>query len=479
MERLLVVVILLFSMLPLFAKTLDLQQAINIALENNLELKFAKFDEEVRLHELKMLRQKFHPQLFFNASLTVHHETYFQESFDEKKIHTYPSLKIQTPYGTQIELFTEQNAGYEKYQRSTGSALRFSIEQPLLQGRKKIVNTWEIYNATILNDIQELLRHQTKDQVIYHVIINFYALQLGVENVKLHEYWLKNAEQFLENMQAKVAAGRVAPHDLDAALLQVKRAQSHLMQAQFEHVQAKRKFLEDLNLNDESITFVTSNVAHHASSLNQQKVIEEVVANDIESKVLHLNKERIKQQLIIAKDQSRPELKLRGDWTLGRYHVYGEKADYASDENVFGYPFIHDNGNYTAQVLLNIPFSNKQQKYHQILSARSEIQKLEYEWQYHQLRIKNFATSLYEQTMVKKKQLKLAEESLALAKRNYEDALAKLEAGRSSLFELISYQERLLNAQMSKNADQIAYFNSIANLDLNKGTLSDQWVGTA
>lgn len=477
MERLLVVVILLLTITPLNAKTLDLQQAINIALENNLELKFAKFDENVRLHELKILRQKFHPQLFFNASLTVHHETYFQESFDEKKIHTYPSLKMQTPYGTQIELFTEQNAGYERYQRSTGSALRFSIEQPLLQGRRKIVNTWEIYNATILNDIQELLYQQAKDQVIYQVIINFYALELGIENVKLHEYWLENAKKFYESMQAKVAAGRVAPHDLDASLLQVKRAMSQLMQAQFEYVQAKRKFLEELNLVDEAITFVPSSkkspVLH-----DQHKVIEDVVANDIESKVLDLNKERIKQQLIIAKDQSRPELKLRGDWTLGRYHVYGEKADFGSDENVFGYPFIHDNGNYTAQILVNIPLSNKQQKYHQILSARSEIQKLECEWHHHQLRIKNFATNLYEQSEVRKKQLQLAEESLQLAQSNYEDSLAKLEAGRSSLFELISYQERLLNAQMAKNANQIAYFNSLANLELNKGTLSHQWVGT-
>jgi outer membrane protein TolC len=477
-ERLLVVVILLFAMMPLCAKTLDLQQAINIALENNLELKFAKFDENVRLHELKILRHKFHPQLFFNASLTVHHETYFQESFDEKKIHTYPSLKMQTPYGTQIELFSEQNAGYEKYQRSTGTALRFSIEQPLLQGRKKIVNTWEIYNATVLNDIQELLYQQAKDQVIYQVIINFYALQLGMENVKLHEYWLENAKKFYDSMQAKVTAGRVAPHDLDSSLLQVKRAMSQLMQAQLEYVQAKRKFLEDLNLVDETIIFVASSSKKMPALMNQQQIIAEVVANDIESKVLDLNKERIKQQLIIAKDQSRPELKLRGDWTLGRYHVYGEKADFASDENVFGYPFIHDNGNYTAQILLNIPLSNKEQKYHQILSARSEIQKLECERHYHQLRIKNFATNLYEQTEVKKRQLQLAEESLQLAQRNYEDSLAKLEAGRSSLFELISYQERLLNAQMTKNANQIAYFNSIANLDLNKGTLSHQWAGT-
>lgn|GEM_PF-3602143 len=475
MKRLPVVMILLLAIAPVRAKSLDLQQAINIALENNLELKFAQFDEAIRLHELKILRQKFKPQLFFNASLTVHHETYFQESFDERKIHTYPSLKMQTPYGTQIELFTEQNVGYERYQRSTGSALRFSVEQPLLQGRKKIVNTWEIYNASILNDIQELLYQQAKEQVIYQVIINFYALELSAENVKLHEYWLKNAEQFLESMQAKVMAGRVASHDLDATLLQMKRAQSHLAQAEFAYVQAKRKLLEDLHLTDESITFTTQR-ASLTKAQHQQKVIEDVLANDIESKVLQLNKERIKQQLIVAKDQSRPDVKLRGDWTLGRYHIYGEKADFSSDEDIFGYPFIHDNGNYTAQILVNIPLSSKQQKYHQILTARSEIQKLEYECHYHHLKIKNFATSLFEQTELKKRQWQLAQESSKLAQTNYDDALAKLEAGRSSLFELISYQERLLNAQMTQNANQVDYFNSVANLELNIGSLAQQWV---
>jgi len=460
------------------AKPLDIHQAIHIALENNLELKFAQFDEELRLHELKILRQKFNPQLFFNASLTVHHETYFQESFDEKKLHTYPSLKMQTPYGTQIELFTEQNIGYERYQHSKGAALRFSIEQPLLQGRRKVVNTWEIYNASILNDIQQLLFAQAKDQVIYQVIIAFNALQLCAENVKLHEYWLGNAKQFYENMQAKEQTGRIAKNDLHAALLQVKRAQSHLTQAQFEYTQAKRKFLEELHITDETVSLVPNIIDTHPE-LNHQVVINDVVANDIESKVLSLNKERVQQQLIVAKDSNRPDLKLRGDWTIGRYHVYGEKADFGTDENVFGYPFIHDNGNYTAQVLLNIPLSNKEQKYHQILAARSEIEKIEYESHYHQLRIKNFALNLIEQMEVKKRQSDLAKESLQLAKQNYEDALEKLEAGRSSLFELVNYQERLLSAQMASMVNQIAYYDSIANLELNRGCLSTKWVGTA
>ncbi len=184
------------------------------------------------------------------------------------------------------------------------------------------------------------------------------------------------------------------------------------------------------------------------------------------------------QQLIIAKDKSLPELKLRGDWTLGRYHIYGEKSDNSSDENVFGYPFIHDNGNYTAQILLNVPLSNRDQKFHQVLAARSEYEKLEYEARFHQIKIRNFATSLLEQSQVKKKQLLLATESLKLAKNNYEDTLVKLEAGRSSLFELVSQQERLLNAQMAKSANQIAYYNSVANVELSAGTLGATWVGT-
>ncbi|MGE3319412.1 MAG: TolC family protein [Candidatus Berkiella sp.] len=476
--RPLLVVILVFATIPISAKPLDLPQAIHIALENNLELKFARFDEELRLHELKILRQKFSPQLFFNASLTVHHETYFEESFDEKKVHTYPSLKMQTPYGTQIELFTEQNIGYERYQHSKGAALRFSVEQPLLQGRSKVVNTWEIYNASILNDIQQLLFAQAKDQVIYQVIIDYNALQLCAENIKLHEYWLANATQFYENMQAKEQSGRVAKNDLHAALLQVKRAMSHLTQAQFEYSQAKRKFLEELHITDENLSFIP-NTIDTEPVLNRQVVINDVMANDIESKVLSLNKERVKQQLLVAKDSKRPDLRLRGDWTLGRYHVYGEKADFGSDENVFGYPFIHDNGNYTAQILLNIPLSNKSQQYHQILAARSEIEKIEYESHYHQLRIKNFALNLLEQMEVKKRQSELAKESLQLAKQNYEDALEKLEAGRSSLFELVGYQERLLNAQIASMANQIAYYDSITNLELSRGCLSTKWVGTA
>ncbi|MCS5712116.1 TolC family protein [Candidatus Berkiella aquae] len=478
MERLFVLVILLLTF-SLEAKSLDLHEAIHIALENNLELKFAKFDETLRLHQLKILRQKFNPQLFFNASATIHHETYFQENFDEKKIHTYPSVKMMTPYGTQLEIFTEQNVGFERYQKSSGTALRISIEQPLLQGRRKLVNTWEINNAIILNDIQQLLFQQTQEQVIYQVIVDFRALQLCSENVTLQEHWLKNAKQFYQNMQEKVVAGRVAVNDLNAALLQVKQAEINLNQAQFEQTQAKRRLIENLHLTDESITFKLDEPKMSESRWSLPKVIDEVIANDIEGKVLTLNKERVAHQLVIAKDQNLPHLKLRGDWTVGRYHIYGEKADEFSDETVFGYPFVHDNGNYTAQMLLNIPLSDKQQRYHRILAARSEIEKLEYESQHHHLRMKNFATSLLEQIQVKKRQLQLAQESLKLAQKNYNDTLLKLEVGRSSLFEMVNQQERLLRAQMAKNANQIAYYNSVANLELNAGRLAKNWLGTA
>ncbi|MGD9591817.1 MAG: TolC family protein, partial [Candidatus Berkiella sp.] len=182
--------------LPIYAKTMDLKTAINYAIEHNIQLKNARLDKTVRVNELKILKQKFSPQISYNMALTVQNEDYFNEDFNEKKIHAYPSLRLLTPVGTQIEVFTEQNYGYEKYQRKSGNAVHIVLEQPLLKGRRQIVNKWSIENSTALNEVQDLLFKQASSQIIYNVILRYHALMLAFDNVSSQERWLTSAQRF-------------------------------------------------------------------------------------------------------------------------------------------------------------------------------------------------------------------------------------------------------------------------------------------
>ncbi len=461
------------------AKPMDLKQAIACALENNIELKTALWDKAVRLDELHILKQKFSPQVSWNMSVSLQREIYYNEDFDEKKIHSYPSLRMLTPIGTQIELFTEQNIGYERYQKKSGTALHVVVEQPLLQGRRKVVNTWSIENASILNEIQELLHRQAIEHVIYGVIVNYHALVLANENIKLHHRWLAQSERFYENLKSKVEAGRAPLSDLVSSKLQVNQAQSYLDRAQFEYHQTMRKLIEFIGSEEEDIT-VTQGfpIKKESFDFKGNEFVQVIADNDIETKIINLNIARTRTQLIVAKDQQLVDLKLRGDLTLGRYHVYGENSMYQelNDNGIYNSPFVHQNGNYSAHLLLSIPITGKDQRYHQVLATKIELKKLEYASWYHQKHLTAHAQNLLEQMALQNRQEQLAANAVTLAQKNYDDALLKLEAGRTSMFELVTLQERLHDAQMQYNTTLITYLDVMANLEYNAGLLAKKWI---
>ncbi|MBS0285763.1 MAG: TolC family protein [Proteobacteria bacterium] len=460
------------------AKNLDLKAAIAYAMVHNPHLKALQLDKTVRLHELKILKQKFSPQVAFNLSLSVQNEDYFNEDFNEKKLHTYPSLRLLTPVGTQIEVFTEQNVGYEQYQRNSGSAVHVTLEQPLLKGRSKTVNKWSIENGAALNEIQELLLNQASSQVIYNVILRYHALMLALDNVSSQERWLAQAQRFYDSMKIKVDVGRAPSSDLTSSMLQLNQAKGYVATAQFAHKEAIRAFKEVIGWEEEEELSITPiSFSKHLFTLDKNSLIQQVMDNDIESKILNLNKQRLKTQLAVAKDQQLIDLKLKGDITVGRYHVYGNNnVPDIYDSTVYNAPFVHNSGNYSAHLLMSIPLTGKEERKHFALATKVEQQKNADEFNAHQRILVTHTTGLLEKLELQKQQLTLSRQQLSLAQKNYDDALMKLEAGRTSMFEVTSLREKLHDMQISHNSTKIAYLDIIAQVDFSTGVLPQKWL---
>jgi outer membrane protein TolC len=361
------------------------------------------------------------------------------------------------------------------------------IEQPLLKGARRSVNIWSIENTKVSNEIEELLLKQAIEQVIYAVIVHYHALHLSEQNVELQQRWTQQSQRFYDNQKARVELGRAPQSDLIPTQLQVNQAQSYLAAAHFESRQAKRKLLELIGSeidqgNSQEINFAKETMIEKQEIrdyLDKSQLIQTVSNNDIETKIIKLNQERLQKQLIVAKDQQLIDVKLRGDWTIGRYHVYGENqlTPVLNDDIMYNYPFVHQNGNYSAQLLVSIPLTGKDERHHQALATKMALKKLAIEEQFHRQQLDNYIQSLLEQVTLKKQQATLALESVMLAQKNYDDAVMKQEAGRTSMFEVVALGERLQDAQLNYNTNQIAYLDILANIDLSAGLLCEKWLG--
>lgn len=462
------------------AEKMDLKQAIDYALTHHIDLKLKDADREVRWHQLTVLQEKFSPQILLSMSGTIHHEEYFNEEFHEQKLHAYPTLRLQTPIGTVIELFTDQNIGYEQGQRKSGAALHVQIEQPLLQGRNKTVNTWSIENAKLLDDIEELARQKTIENIIYHVIVTYHTLLIQSKKIELQRRWLNQTEQFYDSMNSKWEADRAAKSDVSFAELNVKQAKIQLNQTQAEYRQALRLFCQAIGYDGEEITLKQDDYRLSFFPLsNKDKWINTAIENDVETKILAINQERLTKELIVAKDSQLFDLKLRGNVTLGRYHIFGNQLENdVSDDYIYSYPFVHQNGNYSAELQLNIPITGKQGRYHQELSIRMAMLKMELEQMNHRRKLDNNITYLLESTELSDSQRELSKDTLEMAQRNYQNALLKYEAGRTSLFEVDMMRDKWRDAQNHFLAQEILFYNNLANLELHSGLLGKKWLNS-
>ncbi len=459
---------------------LELKDAIHYAISHHPLLQIATIDKNLRLQDLMILQRQFDPEIVLNARATVQNEDYFHESFIEKKLHTYPSLRMKTPYGTQIDVSTEQNIGYEKDHRSKGTAMHIVIEQPLLRGRAKRVNTLVIEDAKIMNDIQDLLFSQTLDQIIYQIIVQYRTLQLASNNMILHEKWLNQAKVFYDNLEAKVDLGRQPVCDLPAASFQIQQAAARLREAEIEYQSALRKLLLLINWGEKEAPEIpfSSELSEDIQKMNQEDItdrqiyLQRLMQNDIQSKIYQLNHKKLEQQLFLAKDQQEIDLKLRGEWTTGRYHI--DNSPPTTDPDLF--PFVHQSGNYAAHLLMSIPLKSKQERNQKISQAKMALLKHEIEYTNYLKELEDNAQQLLDQVEVKKQQYRLSQVSLKLSEQQYESALLKLEADRVALFEVDVLREKFYEAQIAFDAAKISYFNTMANRDLSLGVLTKRWL---
>jgi outer membrane protein TolC len=72
-------------------------------------------------------------------------------------------------------------------------------------------------------------------------------------------------------------------------------------------------------------------------------------------------------------------------------------------------------------------------------------------------------------------QLILARQSRELAQRQLDIEKVKLRAGRSTNFQVVTYENQLVIAQSAELSAVIGYLNALTNLDLQLGTTVDTW----
>ncbi|MCI5141858.1 MAG: TolC family protein [Candidatus Electrothrix sp. ATG1] len=131
-------------------------------------------------------------------------------------------------------------------------------------------------------------------------------------------------------------------------------------------------------------------------------------------------------------------------------------------------------GDYFVAMRLEIPFGDDSTE-RELLYAKVAFRQAEIALQELQENIEISVRNTYRDIGMKWKQVELSQKVRSLSQKQLEVELEKFKNDKSSNFQVVSYQDRLLEAEHSENNSKIAYLNALTDLDKYLGTTLEHW----
>lgn len=433
---------------------LELADAIALALRDNRAVRSAYLERVAQKFELRVAHDRFAPQLALKARYLGNRNQ--DDRFREAEL--APTASLLTPYGTRLSLdwaYGHRRADEAGPRYRDGANLL--VIQPLLRGAGRAVATAPLRHARLTEQTNRLALKNSVAQVITHTIRRYRELLQAQEQLRIARDGLARARKLVEVNQVLIASGRMAAFEIVQAEAEVAN-QELALQGSLNQLHASRLALAQalaielstpLRATEKPLVrqlLVDGRQAVAKAEVLQPAYLMQLIAG-----------EQAAIDLQVARDEQRWDLSLVG----GAAQARERPGNNGAWEHYVGLELeipIGDLSRRQAEVRARVAVEN-----HQVHLAES-----------HQQLQRDVANAVRD-IDIRWRQLEIAERALALAHRKLQIEQEKLAVGRSSNFQVLSFESDLRTAQSLQLDATITYLNAQAELDQTLGTTLDSW----
>lgn len=435
---------------------LTLADAVFLGLRNNRSTKSAYIDRIAQKFDLRVAEDRFTPQ--FSVQGEVARQRF--GDVNTTTLNVAPGVTLLTQTGATFDFAWNNAATWNEGRRSAISAAEISVEQPLLRGAGVEVNMAPVRQAQLGENINRLRLRATVSETIGSIIFAHRDLLLAQEELKLADDAVVRGEDLLGINQALIMSGRMAEMDAVQTEADVETQKLRVLQAR-QSLEAARLAL----LNLLGLDLSTGIVARETISLMKvdtriDSLIRVALAErqDYQGQLYVIEQSRL--GIVVAKNEQLWDISL---FARGRFG--GEFASGSPTQNVteimgglrFNFP-IDDLARQQQLVQADTGYRGAEL---QLVDIRAGIE----------MQIRGSASEVDLLWL----QLAVADRSRDLAARAIEIEKVKLNAGRSTTFQVRSLEDNLRSAENQLLAARIGYLNALTRLDLQLGTTLDTW----
>ncbi|KPA10576.1 outer membrane efflux protein [Candidatus Magnetomorum sp. HK-1] len=470
---------------------LSLQDAINLTYKNNRTIKNSTLQRKSDLFDLKVEKDKFYPDLNFQTVYTRASDINSNKSVSRTR-DVYDKYGIATSIALTLKTGAKMSLNWDRYLKKQSLASRdyinsyeFDIKSDLYQEstelritqplRKKFgfdVNLGSVKIAEINEKISQETLKKTKEYILTETILAYRYLQYAQKKYEISKESLDVAmKQYIFNKKL-VEKGRMAPLDLVQSETDVanKKIDIVLYENQLQKNESDLIRILDIDSNI-SIHLIDDtlidNVEIDEIDLNEKKLIKIAFSNNSDLLISKLQIKIAEINLLIASNQKKIDI----SFTAG----YSKTAEFDHFTNIFskdciqkadswdvGLIFSHTMGDYTDEQIYSKKLANlriaKNNFYDQKETIRLSI------------------LEKIREVKLRKKQVELAQKAKFLTRKKLNIELKKLNMGRSSNFQIVSFQNDLVTAKTNELLAIIEFFNSITMLNQSLGIVLLEWI---
>ncbi|UPY35303.1 TolC family protein [Sediminicoccus sp. KRV36] len=441
---------------------LTLPEAVFLALRSNRAIRSQYLQRVADRFSLRVTEATFDPRFGVSGGITRSRTG----NTNLTQTTLGPVVNIATPTGAQFQfgwLGVQSNA---RGASPSGQArATFQVIQPLLAG-----GGIDYAMAPIrIGRIQEVNSQlQLKSLVIDQIsqtIAGYRTLLQAQEQLRISIEALRRARELASVNQALFAAGRLAQVELIQAETSIAQQELALLGARNQHAAARLALLTLLAVNQNQMIWAVERPAAQSARVDPARALATAAANQPEYLRTLLAVEVNRINLDVARNQRL--------WDVSVVAGTGLAAQRAEIARTLG-ALAEVRNDFNIGLQFNIPIGQIAREQPEV-NATIALRQSELAIEQARDRLRQLVEDTTRNIDTLRRQAELARRARELAGLQLEAELIKLQAGRSSNFQVVSFQGSLQSAESAELAAVIAYANALTQLDQVLGTTLDTW----
>jgi len=439
---------------------LTLGDAVYLGLRNNRSIRSAYLQRIAQKFDLRVSEDIFNPKLLISGTYQAN-----RGSKDSSRNTTLsPTTSLLSEYGTRLSMaWTQQLTNADVAGRYRSDGLDLAIIQPLLRGAGWDVTTAPLRVARIAEQVNRLSLKSNVAQTISDIITAYREVLRSQEQLTIAQDALKRARALLDVNKALITAGRMAEFEIVQTEADIATQELGVEEARNQVDIDRLSLLRLLALDLSTPIHATEALEANRVNIDKQDAfrVAQVQQPDYLSSLL--GSQQADLNLVIAKDQSRWDVSL----------IAGANQIRDRTDNDLGNVGSRRWDSY-AGVQVQIPIgdlSTRQAEVH----ARIDVENQQITLADAKQALERSVNDVVRDLGTRWRQYEIALRAVDLSRRKLDIEREKLSAGRSSNFQVLSYEGDLRNAENARLNALIAYLNAQTQLDLTLGMTLESW----